>query len=438
MLIWGGLSTLAPGSDPAYLYLNTGGQYDPVADRWSATNSANAPPGRFQHSTIWTGTEMIVWGGGNPTNLKDGGRYNPTTDQWVATSTTGAPDPRQQQSAVWTGTEMIVWGGTVSDLVNSGGRYNPVTDTWLPTSMDGPVPEKRIKHAAVWTGSTMLIWGGWAGVTDANGFLNDVAVNDGGIYDPTSDTWRATSTSNAPDPALAPGFVWTGNRLLIWGGATLLSGPYVATGGRFDPVANSWAAISRTNAPSPRIPGTAVWTGNQLLIWGGFNGAPMSSGGRYSSLGGSGLSTFFLDQDGDGIGDPNQAVQGYSAPAGYVSGSAGDCNDADLATWATPSEAMDLSFGDRSGIGWSAPSAPGAFSVGYDLLRTGLKTDFLSSAACVSSGTAVTSAIDGDLPAPGQAFYYLVRARNGCPGTTGLGVLGFDSAGNARHGRTCE
>src|SRR5437879_3931108 len=34
-----------------------------------------------------------------------------TDDTWTATSTTNAPDAREQHTAVWTGSEMIVWGG---------------------------------------------------------------------------------------------------------------------------------------------------------------------------------------------------------------------------------------------------------------------------------------------------------------------------------------
>ena len=35
----------------------------------------------------------------------------PCTDQWTATSTTNAPSARDGHTAVWTGSEMIVWGG---------------------------------------------------------------------------------------------------------------------------------------------------------------------------------------------------------------------------------------------------------------------------------------------------------------------------------------
>jgi hypothetical protein len=60
-----------------------------------------------------------------------------TDDTWTATSTTNAPSPRHGHTAVWTGTEMIVWGGVddSGNPQNTGGRYNPSTDTWTGTSV---------------------------------------------------------------------------------------------------------------------------------------------------------------------------------------------------------------------------------------------------------------------------------------------------------------
>ena len=43
--------------------------------------------------------------------VSDGGN-GCTDDTWTPTSTTNAPDRRQSHTAVWTGTEMIIWGGT--------------------------------------------------------------------------------------------------------------------------------------------------------------------------------------------------------------------------------------------------------------------------------------------------------------------------------------
>src|SRR5206468_1910792 len=109
---------------------------------------------------------MIVCGGDNGSSfLNTGGRYCASlsvacTDNWIATSTTGAPAARQFHTAVWTGSEMIVWGGVGSGgFFNTGGRYNPGTDSWTATSTTG-APAARDQHTAVWTGSEMIVWGG--------------------------------------------------------------------------------------------------------------------------------------------------------------------------------------------------------------------------------------------------------------------------------------
>src|SRR4029077_13667235 len=58
-----------------------------------------------------------------------------TEDSWTATSTTNAPEGRAGPTGVWTGSEMIVWGGEPSlfSQLNTGGRYNPSTDSWTAT-----------------------------------------------------------------------------------------------------------------------------------------------------------------------------------------------------------------------------------------------------------------------------------------------------------------
>jgi len=133
-------------------------------DTWSPT-SQSVPDARIHHTAVWTGSEMIVWGGQISSGplVNTGGRYDPSTDTWTATSTTNAPDPRESHTAVWTGTRMIVWGGFVNGIgpVNTGGRYDPATDNWTATSLTN-APDPRQLHTAVWTGSDMIVWGGVA------------------------------------------------------------------------------------------------------------------------------------------------------------------------------------------------------------------------------------------------------------------------------------
>jgi N-acetylneuraminic acid mutarotase len=242
-----------------------------TGDTWTATSTTNAPEAREFHTAVWTGSEMIVWGGVGNGLLNTGGRYNPSTDTWTATSTTNAPERRQLHTAVWTGSEMIVWGGVGNSLLNTGGRYNPSTDTWTATSTTN-APERRAFHTAVWTGSEMIVWGGADGTT---------LLNTGGRYNPSADTWTATSTTNAPEAREAHTVVWAGSEMIVWGGATD-TGP-LNTGGRYNPSTDTWTAASTTNAPERRQLHTAVWAGSAMIVWGGADGSSLlNTGGRYN------------------------------------------------------------------------------------------------------------------------------------------------------------
>jgi N-acetylneuraminic acid mutarotase len=105
--------------------LDGGGRYNPAGNSWTAVSTNGAPAARQSHTAVWTGSEMIVWGGWNGSDLNDGGRYNPTGNSWTAMSTTGAPAARANHTAVWTGSEMIVWGGSGSSYFNDTWSYTP-------------------------------------------------------------------------------------------------------------------------------------------------------------------------------------------------------------------------------------------------------------------------------------------------------------------------
>jgi N-acetylneuraminic acid mutarotase len=247
-------------------------EIDPCTDdTWTPTSTTNAPEGREVPTAVWTGSEMIVWGGENPNVLNTGGRYNPSTDSWIATSTTNAPAGRFLHTAVWTGSEMIVWGGNdTSGALNTGGRYNPSTDSWIATSTTN-APDARVLHTAVWTGNEMIVWGGGSNI--------NLYMNTGGRYDPNTDSWTATSTTNAPVGRERPTAVWTGSEMIVWGG---FNGNWLNTGGRYNPATNSWIATSTTNAPAGRESHTAVWTGSEMIVWGGYNGSQLNTGGRFN------------------------------------------------------------------------------------------------------------------------------------------------------------
>ena len=275
MIVWGGLGDSG--------LLDTGGRYDPVNDVWEQTALAGAPTGRYQQTAVWTGSHMIVWGGTHdiggsftPTT-NTGGRYNPSTDTWTATSLVNAPLGRKFPTAVWTGDEMIVWGGLYDVApANDGGRYDPLADVWAPTSVAG-APTARTFHTAVWTGQEMIVWGGRDPSNQVTGT--------GGRYDPASDAWVPVGDAGAPAARMGHSAVWTGEQMIVWGGSTGTSTPdYLATGGRFDPLTDGWSPTTTQGSAAPRVWHTAVWTGEQMIVWGGesFSTEVLDSGGIYN------------------------------------------------------------------------------------------------------------------------------------------------------------
>jgi N-acetylneuraminic acid mutarotase len=269
MIVWG-------GSRPSAIY-GTGARYRPSDDSWVPTaTAASVPAARQLHTAVWTGAEVIVWGGQGAGRLNSGGRYSPSTDTWTPTATgLYVPAARDSHSAIWTGTEMIVWGGEDgTQNFNSGGRYNPATDTWIPTSTGTATPLSN--HRAVWTGREMLVWGGVNGL--------GLFTNTGGRYSPSFDSWTPTSTgTGCPFGRTEHTMVWTGTEMIVWGGRTNAAG-YFNSGGRYNPVSNTWSPTSLTNVPSGRTRHSAVWTGTEMIVWGGLlTGGPFgNTGGRYS------------------------------------------------------------------------------------------------------------------------------------------------------------
>ncbi|HEV8199310.1 MAG TPA: hypothetical protein VGS03_04750 [Candidatus Polarisedimenticolia bacterium] len=309
MIVWGGRGATE---------LKTGGLYDPLTNSWRPTSQVAAPAARWGHTAVWTGTEMIVWGGNiNGTIFVSGGRYDPVADAWTATSLVGAPSSRYEHRAVWTGSEMIVWGGRLSGVLNTGARYNPATDSWSPTSTAG-APTVGLRHVQVWTGTEMIVWGGaytseggvydpatdswrptamlnapsprdqfagvWAGTEMVVWGGDNGITPGGGRYDPATDTWRPTAASGAPPNRLDPTMVWTGSRVILWGGRDWSTLPptqaLVNTGALYDPVADAWTMTPLMGAPSARAQHSAVWTGDRMIVWGGGS----NTGGRYDPV----------------------------------------------------------------------------------------------------------------------------------------------------------
>lgn len=68
--------------------------------------------------------------------------------------------------------------------------------------------------------------------------------------------------------------------MIIWGG---LSVSYLNTGGRFNPILNAWISVALSAPPAKRRQHTVVWTGTEMIIWGGYNGVSQNLFDSWSS-----------------------------------------------------------------------------------------------------------------------------------------------------------
>jgi len=233
---------------------------------WSGWREMATAPISVRGGAAYVATldELLIWGGhrsGHANDRETGGAiYSPKTDIWREIS----PAPIEgggSRSAVWTGQEMILWGGEIGTgshaRPDNGAAYDPDDDTWrrLPES---PV-WSLAGHRAVWTGTEMLVWGG----------VDNFA--EGAAYEPSADRWRMLPTPPIPGRSSHVA-VWTGKEMIVWGGEGEYAEP-LNDGAAYDPASNSWRILPR--APlSPRSWAEGAWTGTEMIVWGGAAGRP--------------------------------------------------------------------------------------------------------------------------------------------------------------------
>ena len=135
----------------AFGWLKKGGWvYSFKKNKWRRLHWKKGLPLRRDFAMCWTGKEVLVWGGetapeeaarvGTPFygRTNTGNAFDPSRQRWTPIPTKNAPSPRSWCQCVWTGKEMIVWGGYLrfdakadrSVYANDGGAYNPRERTW--------------------------------------------------------------------------------------------------------------------------------------------------------------------------------------------------------------------------------------------------------------------------------------------------------------------
>jgi hypothetical protein len=164
-------------------------------------------------------------------------------------------EARSGHTVVWTGREVIAWGGWRDDLASvafgDGAAYDPAAGTWR-TIAAAPI-EGRGYHVAAWTGTEMIVVGG-----QATGL---VGVATGAAYDPATDTWRRLPDAPTAFPTGSPPpqtSVWADGRLTVWLGRT----DEVFA---LDPREGTWATLPPTGLPAPDYRAALRWTGSELV-----------------------------------------------------------------------------------------------------------------------------------------------------------------------------
>ena len=224
----------------------------------------------------------------------EGEKYNPATDIRTCMSIIDAPSGRIEHTAIWAeGSKniavMIIWGGrsAQNEYENSGAWYDPVRDTWKKMKSAGsPLP--RRKHTAVWTNTQMIIWGGEVACNNSP-WCDLIATGSGGIYDPTLDNdkhvsaWKLTPLSPNATPRSDHAAVWTGSEMIIWGGHGCMDLPNcewqeesLVTGARLNIDKKTWSRMNTDNTPQNIKNFSAVWSAEtgKMIICSGADIAP--------------------------------------------------------------------------------------------------------------------------------------------------------------------
>jgi len=165
--------------------------YTPATDDW--TRMPKAPFGAIGAS-VWTGEEAIFLNTGSiykqPGTVRSvrGVAFDPDHESWRGLPR--APLRIKGSEALWTGAEVIVWGGggRWSPAAGNGVAYDPASDEWRKIAR-APISLDNV--SLTWTGTEMIAFG--SRLDFRNRASTRVAI--GAAYDPATDRWRRIADS---------------------------------------------------------------------------------------------------------------------------------------------------------------------------------------------------------------------------------------------------
>ena len=264
VILQGGTALIIGGYNGSYLALAE--TYDPVSTKfvYAATmTSARRNP----VATVLNNGKVLVTGGFNGTAfLNTAELYNPVAKTFTG-STSTMPDPRRYHTATLLadGRVLVAGGCTNSDTnavicdkyLNTAAIYDPSTDTFTATT--GTMVSPRINHTATLLPSGQVLI---AGGTNASGAA---PLNTAEIFDPSTGTFVATGALTVARTQHSANILPNGNVLLAGG----YSNQYLASAETFNPQTGQFTAVpSPMSAPRFEHTATALSDGRIFLAGG--------------------------------------------------------------------------------------------------------------------------------------------------------------------------
>ena len=249
-----------------------GAVFDLASKSWSKI--PDAPKARRAPVIAKRGTKVLVWGGwdgaGKP--VTDTHVFDLAAKNWSVI--TAEPSARTDFAWAASTDHLYVYGGRVAGTNKTDEAHRALIDTgaWLVTAKG---PSSRYSSFGAWDGARFWVWGG----RDDNNPKADGSAFDG--------TWSALGATNAPSARAAPHRQagWTGkvaDKVVLAAGGMTPTGTYLHNGGVYDGSGSTpkWSGVPDWPSGEDHAWGVGVWTGQELVLWGGRTGAALTPKGE--------------------------------------------------------------------------------------------------------------------------------------------------------------
>ena len=129
------------------------------------------------------------------------------------------------------------------------------TDAWTPIAtapFSVDTLQANYTPIVAWTGDELLVWGGYEMTPTWTGYAEGMAVAVAHRFDVASNAWSGMNRSGEPQVRETAAQIWTGSRLLVWGGVAQSDDRTWVNhddGALYDPETDSWSTIASASAP---------------------------------------------------------------------------------------------------------------------------------------------------------------------------------------------